>query len=101
MATHELKTDPEVFDAVADGRKTHEIRYDDRDYAVGDFLILRRTRDTGWAMKNTGAPLVYTGEEYRAVVTHVLRGYGLEPGWVILSIKPFGVALGEGGKKNG
>ena len=31
MQTHELKTDPEVFDAVAEGRKTFEIRYDDSD----------------------------------------------------------------------
>lgn len=89
MTTHELKTDPVAFDAVANGAKTHEIRYNDRDYAVGDVLILRRTRDSGWAMKNTGAPLVYTGEELRRCVTHVLEGcYGLQEGWVILSLAP-------------
>lgn len=88
MTQHELKTDPDVFDAVADGRKTFEIRFNDRDYQEGDELLLRRTRDTGWAMKNTGAPLIYTGQELRCRVTYVLRGpiYGLADGWAILSI---------------
>jgi hypothetical protein len=84
---HELKTDPEVFDAVASGAKTHEIRRDDRDFAVGDGLVLRRTEYTGQGMKNERAPLIYSDvPPLRFVVTHVLRGYGLEPGWVILSL---------------
>ena len=29
-ATHQLKTDGAVFDAVAQGLKTYELRYDDR-----------------------------------------------------------------------
>lgn len=89
---HELKTDPDVFDAVADGRKPFEIRLNDRDFRVGDGLRLRRTRDTGWAMKNTGAPLVYTGEACERVVTYVLHGpqYGLADGWVIMSLAHIG-----------
>jgi hypothetical protein len=92
---HELKTDPDVFDAVADGRKTFEIRLNDRDFQPGDGLLLRRTRNSGWAMKNTGAPLEYTGEELRVIVTYVLRGpvYGLGDGWAILSIRALLEAL--------
>ncbi len=82
---HKLKTDPAVFDAVASGAKTHEIRFNDRDFKVGDGLLLKRTRYTGWEMKEGGYPLEYTGESLRRVVSHVLEGYGLEPGWVILS----------------
>jgi hypothetical protein len=81
---HELKTDPEVFDAVASGAKTHEIRLNDRDFQVGDTLVLRRTQHTGAEMR-AGTPLVYTGEQIERTVSHVLAGYGLMPGWVILS----------------
>ena len=81
---HELKTDPDVFDAVMAGRKTHEIRFNDRGFQVGDGLLLRRTQYSGSEMK-AGAPLVYTGQECRRVVSHVLSGYGLADGWVILS----------------
>lgn len=84
---HDLKTDPEVFDAVARGEKTFEIRKDDRGFQVGDTLILRRTRYTGKQM-HFGDPLEYTGEKEVRRVTHLLRGplYGLAEGWVILSI---------------
>jgi hypothetical protein len=85
---HELKTDPEVFDVVASGAKTHEIRLNDRDFQVGDTLVLRRTQHTGAEMR-AGSPLVYTGEQIERTVSHVLAGYGLMPGWVILSFAAF------------
>lgn len=47
---HELKTDAKVFEAVKLGEKTFEIRKDDRAYAVGDLLILRKTVHTGAEM---------------------------------------------------
>lgn len=81
---HVLKTDPEVFDAVAAGLKTHEIRFNDRDFCVGDVLVLYRTKHTGAEMRN-GCPLIYEGAPIRKVVSHVLSGYGLSEGWVILS----------------
>lgn len=86
MIAHELKTDPELFDAVALSDKTHEIRFNDRQFQVGDWLILRRTEHTGEEMRN-GAPLVYSGKMISAMVTHVLTGYGLLEGWCVLSIK--------------
>lgn len=81
---HELKTDPEVFDDVASGAKTHEIRRNDRNFQVGDGLLLRKTRYTG-AQMHIGRPLEYTGDECRRVVSHILSGYGLNDHWVILS----------------
>ena len=38
--THDLKCVPPFFDDVLEGRKTFEIRKNDRDYRVGDTLIL-------------------------------------------------------------
>lgn len=83
---HELKTDPDVFDAVWDRRKQFEIRYDDRGFDVGDTLVLRETTETGAAMAE-GAPLEYTGRVAFRDVAYILRGpiYGLHDGWVILS----------------
>ena len=88
MKTHELKTDPGVFNAVARFDKTFEIRKDDRGFEQGDMLHLRQTEHTGRAMA-AGSPLVYTGRECYAKITHILHGpiYGLKQGWVILSFK--------------
>ena len=41
MKTHELKCHPHFFAAIAAGKKTFEIRRNDRDYRVGDVLDLR------------------------------------------------------------
>jgi len=86
MATHELKTDPEVFEESEKGRKRFEIRFNDRDYQVGDMLHIRETKYSGAQMTN-GAPLEYTGREDWMKVRYILRGpaYGLEAGWVIMS----------------
>ena len=41
LRTHELKILPQWFDDVRSGKKNFEIRKADRDYKVGDYLILR------------------------------------------------------------
>lgn len=86
MTVHELKTDPEVFDATWSAQKRCEIRYDDRGFCAGDILHLRETRYSGQSMRE-GAPLEYTGREVKVLVLHILQGprYGLEDGWAMLS----------------
>ena len=84
---HELKTDPAVFAAVLAGVKTHEIRLNDRDFQVGNALLLRETTATGADMRLLPRtyPLTYTGRIATRIVSHIQTGYGLADGWCILS----------------
>lgn len=78
--THRLKTTPEYYQAVKAGDKTAEIRFNDRDFQVGDGLILDEyDPESG-----------YTGESLNlGQITHVLKDFaGLAPGYVMLSFKP-------------
>lgn len=69
---------PEFYEAVINGRKTFELRKDDRSFSVGDILVLCE-----WNGRE------FTGREYRCGVKYLLRDYiGLEPGYAILSIVP-------------
>ena len=79
MRTHELKIRPEYYDAILRREKTFELRKDDRGYAVGDKLRLRKYVPS----------LGYTGATISADVSYVLRDaeqYGLRPGHVILGV---------------
>jgi len=84
MTTHTLKIDRAAFDAVNRGDKTSEIRFNDRRFKVGDVLQLCETAHTADEMRR-GAPLAYTGRVAHRVISHIQQGYGLAPGWVILS----------------
>lgn len=82
-----LKTDPKPFSASWNGRKPWEIRLNDRDYEVGDTLLLQETKWSGREMKD-GKPLEYTGRVILVEVVHILAGpiYGLCDGWVIMTV---------------
>ena len=78
---HDLKTWPESFEPIYDGRKLFEFRQDDRGYLVGDRLLLREY------LPEKGE---YTGRELGASVTHCLYGpaFGVPEGYVVMSIFP-------------
>ena len=91
--THELKTDPDVYDLTVRGQKPYEIRFNDRDFAVGDRLLLKETEHSGEEMAadphGTVYPLKYTGRRMYKSVVSILRGpiYGLAEGWVIMALE--------------
>ena len=66
---HVLKTWPESFSAIIDGSKKHEVRVNDRDFAVGDVLVLMEWRPA--SNETLGS---YTGRTTAAKVTYVTRG---------------------------
>ncbi len=78
MKTHRLKIMPEFFEAVCDGRKLFECRKNDRNFAVGDELVLMEAVASGFN----------TGREVLMKVTYVLPGgqYGIDPEWCVLGI---------------
>jgi len=84
---HELKTDPEVFQAVWDEKKNFEIRFNDRNFQIGEAIDLLETKYTGAEMK-AGKPLEYTGRKIGVEIGYILKGpvYGLADGWVIMDI---------------
>jgi hypothetical protein len=59
--------------------KTFEIRKDDRDYAVGDMLVLDE-----W----NPSTQQFTGRRQFRCVRYILRGgqFGLEPGYVCMGL---------------
>ena len=94
--THELKCWPEFFQAMMDGKKTFEARRNDRNYQVGDTLILKE-----WCPADSIHSAVgdYSGREIKAIVTYVLQGSeancktGIGEGFCVMSIKFCGVGF--------
>jgi len=85
MNIHELKTDPIVFALTVTDVKRYEIRVNDRDFQLCDELHLKETEFSGEEMK-AGKPLIYTGRMAVRRIDHILSGYGLTDGWVVLSV---------------
>lgn len=78
MKVHILKTWPEPFQAVWDGLKPWEYRRNDRDYQVGDILLLEE-----WDNEKKQ----FTVREIKAMVAYVLNeGFGLPEGFIIMSL---------------
>jgi hypothetical protein len=78
--THALKILPKQFDAVLDGRKRFEVRKNDRDFHVDDYLQLLE-----WLpdRKEWGKRAAV------CAITYILPGgqFGIRRGWVVLGIE--------------
>ena len=81
MTTHHLKTLPEYFELVIIGIKTFELRKNDRNFKIGDELILHEYDKDGCG---------YTGRIGSFIINYILENYdAIAPGYVIIAIKPY------------
>lgn len=92
---HELKTWPADFQAIVEGRKTHEVRKNDRGFMVGDTLRLREWTPDSPSLCNWradpdhgSASGTFSGRFLDASVTHLtMDEYGLPAGLAIMSVR--------------
>lgn len=82
---HVLKTWPDMFQAIVDGRKCHEFRKNDRDFAEGDILALREYEPAGDH---------YTGRSVSAVIGSISYGpeWGIPEGYAVFTLLAVTVA---------
>ena len=78
--THHLKIWPEYFIEIINGRKTFELRKNDRDFSPGDTLILEE-----WNPETHE----YTGRKLTQTVGYLVQGvFGLPDDVCVMSILP-------------
>lgn len=79
MTTHELKIWPEPFRAVRDGDKTFEVRENDRDFRLGDWLVLCEWDPEAEA---------FTGARVVAFVSYIVNGpeWGLPESMAVMAL---------------
>lgn len=86
MTKHKVKSWSHFYDAIKEGRKLHDLRKMDREYNVGDILVLQRYDN----IKGN-----YTGEELEVEVTYItsnktpcaFSSSALDRDYAILSLK--------------
>lgn len=81
MTTHKLKTWPDLYMAILEGRKTFEVRNNDRGFKIGDILELQEFRPTKDAKSGQ-----FTGRSLLVDVIY-LTDFAQQPGYVVMSIR--------------
>lgn len=77
---HAVKELPEYFDNVQSGKKTFEVRKNDRPYNVGDLIALN---------EYNAEEQCYTGRSMLCYIDYILNDSGYcKEGYVVMSIKP-------------
>jgi ASC-1-like (ASCH) protein len=77
--THKLKTINPYYHDVLSGKKTFEVRRNDREYSIGDIIVLQEyDADTG----------KYSGRELSAWITYILDDERyVREGYIIIGIE--------------
>ncbi len=86
---HELKIEAEYLEDVAKGIKSFEVRKNDRDFRIGDFLALNELTEH---QCNSAGDRLYTGRCCLVEIVYVLRDERfLKDEYVVLGIRPCGI----------
>lgn len=89
MKHHNLKLFTKYFQHVIDGNKRSELRYNDRDYQVGDIVTLHEGQP---ALNADG--FEYTGRKISGRISHI-DDYGCQAGYVNLSLRDVGLLIAD------
>ena len=77
---HEIKIKSKYYRDVLSGKKTFEIRFNNRKYAVGDKLVLNEIIEDKYTGNKTVVDVIY-------LLDHKDFQEGIPEGYVVLSIK--------------
>lgn len=59
MQIHKLKIKPEYFNDVISGKKKFEVRYNDRDFKVGDLIVLEEFKNNRYTNRFLNCEITY------------------------------------------
>lgn len=86
---HDLKILPEYFEAIISGKKTFEVRKRDRDYKIGDLLVLNEI---------DVQTIHHTGNKCLVSVEYILDNDAFcKEGYIIMGIRVCHVMFNEEG----
>ncbi len=75
--THYLKISPYYINEVIEGNKTFEVRKNDRNFQVGDVIILQEYHNSKYLERKISAKITYILDRFE----------GVQNGYVVLGIK--------------
>ena len=82
---HELKLNIEFCDAVYNGRKSFEVRRNDRGFQTGDHI-----KFLPFVSGQSDPEKMYPNHPIKTqeyIITYMLNGWGIENGYVVMGIK--------------
>ena len=89
MTVHVLKAEAPYYDAAVQGKKTFEVRRDDRGFQAGDIVKLQRLRTDGMFKTDVEYSSGKVSHEIEFSIGWILTGgqFGIEPGYVVFSLE--------------
>ena len=88
--THELKLNIEFCDAVYNGRKSFEVRRNDRGFQTGDHIKFTPFKSGQVIPPDGDQSVLYPDHPIKTqefIITYILNGWGIQNGYVVLGIK--------------